>query len=171
MQTELLFNNILTKILIMKKIAFILLAIIVTLGGGYPIAVFAQDTIKLPTTFNFDWSTPQTALTAANFIVSTLIALAVGYLSPYVPFIQKIDKTALRVASIIIPALVVVSIFGFKGDAMQVFLMTLWGLFSANSLHKSTIKPIGKALELPFFMDAEVVDEEAEAVRLTKQRS
>jgi hypothetical protein len=143
----------------MKKYIFFVLTII-----AYPIAVFAQDSLNLTVPKNFDFSTPYVALSTSNMIVSTLIALIVGYLSPYIPFIQRIDKTALRVASIIIPALIVVSIFGFKGDAMTVFMTTVWGLFSANSTHMYALQPIGEALELPYFMPKgeAVTDEEAE---------
>lgn len=158
----------------MKKFLYYFLSAFMGVVVAYPIAVFAQDSLNLtlPTSFDFT-SSPVISLNTSNMVVSTIIALVVGYLSPYLPFISKIDKTAFRVAAAIIPALIVVSIFGFKGDALNVFMSVVWGLFSANTAHSSTIKPIGEALELPFFLpptEESVTDEEAEATEAMIKR-
>ena len=155
----------------MKKIfSYCLLAFFFSAAVLYPAIVFCNDSLSLTLPLSFDFSSPAVALKSSNLIISTLIALVVGYLSPYIPFINRIDKTAWRVAAIIIPALVVVAIFGFKGDAFTVFITTIWGLFSANSTHMYAIKPVGKSLNLPFFVENES-QEEKEAVKKMKNKA
>ena len=106
-----------------------------------PFALLAQDSLSVTIPYHFDFSNPNIALQTSDLIVTTLISILSGYLSPYIPFIRNIKDKELKVAATIIPIIVVICIFGYDQNIQSIAITTTLSLFSANKTHDDK-KPV-----------------------------
>jgi hypothetical protein len=105
--------------------------------------VAQTDSIGVSFPQKFDFSNLSAAYNTGQWIISTVLALAMGYLSAYVPFLKNISNTGKRVIVAVVPLLIVVALFGFGNDVKTMIFNVLAGLITGNMVYDKVMEPLG----------------------------